>query len=232
MFAFHDTTEQSTSKLSYLSQCRNHSNLRSHFRYYGNVTAYCHATVVITLPWKCHSLLSRNSSYHVTMEIQHMSCCARRGNVCFYCCNNNCHITMETPQTHCYAAGNVTLLWKCCKVHRSCYHGKPNMSQYNESPCPDSRCISTNRKATCARDVTYFASFRLSISYFHLPPFYLLHSFHINPIRPYFFLSVIRFLYWSSILQRKQQKNKNNKKEEYEPRDVLFERFARGSLQF
>jgi hypothetical protein len=37
---------------------------------------------------------------------------------------------METPQTHCYAAGTVTLLWKCYKVHRSGYHGKPNMSQY------------------------------------------------------------------------------------------------------
>jgi hypothetical protein len=37
---------------------------------------------------------------------------------------------METPQTHCYAVGTVTLLWKCYKVHRSCYHGKPNMSQY------------------------------------------------------------------------------------------------------
>jgi hypothetical protein len=37
---------------------------------------------------------------------------------------------MEAPQTHCYAAGTVTLLWKCYKVHRSCYHGKPNMSQY------------------------------------------------------------------------------------------------------
>jgi hypothetical protein len=64
------------------------------------------------------------------METQHMNCCARRGNVCFYCCNNNCRITMETPQTHCYAAGTVTLLWKCYKVHRSCYHGKPNMPQY------------------------------------------------------------------------------------------------------
>jgi hypothetical protein len=37
---------------------------------------------------------------------------------------------MEKPQTHCYAAGTVTLQWKCYKVHRSCYHGKPNMSQY------------------------------------------------------------------------------------------------------
>jgi hypothetical protein len=37
---------------------------------------------------------------------------------------------METPQTHCYAAGTVTLLWQSYKVHRSCYHGKPDMSQY------------------------------------------------------------------------------------------------------
>jgi hypothetical protein len=38
--------------------------------------------------------------------------------------NSNCHVTMETPQ-------NVsTLLWKCHKVHRSCYQVKPNMSQY------------------------------------------------------------------------------------------------------
>jgi hypothetical protein len=48
----------------------------------------------------------------------------------FLLLQHNCHITMETPQTHCYAAGIVTLLWKCYKVHRSCYHGKPNMSQY------------------------------------------------------------------------------------------------------
>jgi hypothetical protein len=31
---------------------------------------------------------------------------------------------METPQTHCYAAGTVTLLWKCCNsllYNRHCY---------------------------------------------------------------------------------------------------------------
>jgi hypothetical protein len=32
--------------------------------------------------------------------------------------------------THCYATGTVTLQWKCNMVHRSCYQGKPNMSQY------------------------------------------------------------------------------------------------------
>jgi hypothetical protein len=45
-------------------------------------------------------------------------------------CNSNCHVTMEMPQTHCYATVTVTLLWKCHKMHRSCYQGKPNMSQY------------------------------------------------------------------------------------------------------
>jgi hypothetical protein len=37
---------------------------------------------------------------------------------------------MEMQQTHCYATGTVTLLWKCYRMHRSCYQGKPNMSQY------------------------------------------------------------------------------------------------------
>jgi hypothetical protein len=26
------------------------------FRYYGNVTTHCHATVAATLPWKCYKL--------------------------------------------------------------------------------------------------------------------------------------------------------------------------------
>jgi hypothetical protein len=37
---------------------------------------------------------------------------------------------MEMQQTHCYTTWTITLLWKCNMVHRSCYQGKPNMSQY------------------------------------------------------------------------------------------------------
>jgi hypothetical protein len=37
---------------------------------------------------------------------------------------------MEMQYTHCYTTGTVTSLWKCNMVHRSCYHGKRNMSQY------------------------------------------------------------------------------------------------------
>jgi hypothetical protein len=29
------------------------------------------------------------------------------------------------PQTHCYATGTVTLLWKFYRVHRSCHQGNP-----------------------------------------------------------------------------------------------------------
>jgi hypothetical protein len=98
-----------------------------------NIT-HCHTTGTVTLLWKRHQGLIYHNiyiAYDIRQNVlQHMNCCARRGNVCFYCCNNNCHITMETPQTHCYAAGTVTLLWQCYKVHRSCYQGKPNMSQY------------------------------------------------------------------------------------------------------
>jgi hypothetical protein len=36
--------------------------------------------------------------------------------------NSNCHVTMEMLQTHCYATGTVTLLWK--------RRQGPNMSQY------------------------------------------------------------------------------------------------------
>jgi hypothetical protein len=36
--------------------------------------------------------------------------------------NSNCHVTMEMLQTHCYATGTATLLWK--------RHQGPNMSQY------------------------------------------------------------------------------------------------------
>jgi hypothetical protein len=37
---------------------------------------------------------------------------------------------MEMQQTHYYTTGTATLPWKCTMVHRSCYQGKPNMSQY------------------------------------------------------------------------------------------------------
>jgi hypothetical protein len=36
--------------------------------------------------------------------------------------NSNCHVTMETPQTHCHSTATVTLLWK--------HYQAPNMSQY------------------------------------------------------------------------------------------------------
>jgi hypothetical protein len=41
------------------------------------------------------------------MEMQHMNCCARRGNVCFYCCNNNSHCHGNAPNSllcsrHCH----------------------------------------------------------------------------------------------------------------------------------
>jgi hypothetical protein len=32
--------------------------------------------------------------------------------------------------SHCYATVTAMLLWKCNMVHRSCYQGKPDMSQY------------------------------------------------------------------------------------------------------
>jgi hypothetical protein len=38
---------------------------------------------------------------------------------------------MEMQQTHYYTTGTATLPWKCNMVHRSCYQGKPNMSQYD-----------------------------------------------------------------------------------------------------
>jgi hypothetical protein len=40
---------------------------------------------------------------------------------------------MEMQQTHYYTTGTATLPWKCNMVHRSCYQGKPNMSQYSAS---------------------------------------------------------------------------------------------------
>jgi hypothetical protein len=58
---------------------------------------------------------------------------------------------METPQTHCYAAGTVTLLWKCNMVHRSCYQGKPDMSQY---------------RIQLREDLSYLNTIRLCISLF------------------------------------------------------------------
>jgi hypothetical protein len=42
----------------------------------------------------------------------------------------DCYVTMEMQRTYCYATGTITLQWKCNMVHRSCYQGKPNMSQY------------------------------------------------------------------------------------------------------
>jgi hypothetical protein len=41
---------------------------------------------------------------------------------------------MEMQQTHYYTTGTATLPWKCNMVHRSCYQGKPNMSQYEQGP--------------------------------------------------------------------------------------------------
>jgi hypothetical protein len=40
---------------------------------------------------------------------------------------------MEMQQTHYYTTGTATLPWKCNMVHRSCYQGKPNMSQYDDN---------------------------------------------------------------------------------------------------
>jgi hypothetical protein len=45
-------------------------------------------------------------------------------------CNSNHHVTIVMQQTHYYSTVTITLLWKCNMVHRSCYHGKRNMSQY------------------------------------------------------------------------------------------------------
>jgi hypothetical protein len=45
--------------------------------------------------------------------------------------NSSYHVTMEMHETHCYATVAITLPWKCNMVHRSCYQVKPNMSQYH-----------------------------------------------------------------------------------------------------
>jgi hypothetical protein len=37
---------------------------------------------------------------------------------------------MEMQYFHCYTTVTAMLLWKCNMVHRSCYQGKPDMSQY------------------------------------------------------------------------------------------------------
>jgi hypothetical protein len=42
---------------------------------------------------------------------------------------------MEMQQTHYYTTGTATLPGKCNMVHRSCYQGKPNMSQYIDDRC-------------------------------------------------------------------------------------------------
>jgi hypothetical protein len=44
--------------------------------------------------------------------------------------NSSYYVTMEMQQTHYYTTVTITLLWKRNMVHRSCYHGKRNMSQY------------------------------------------------------------------------------------------------------
>jgi hypothetical protein len=44
--------------------------------------------------------------------------------------NRHCYVTIEMQQTHYYTTGTAMLPWKCNMVHRSCYQGKPNMSQY------------------------------------------------------------------------------------------------------
>jgi hypothetical protein len=40
-------------------------------------------------------------------------------------CNRHCYVTMEMPQTHCYATATVALLWTCYRVHKSCHQGNP-----------------------------------------------------------------------------------------------------------
>jgi hypothetical protein len=49
-------------------------------------------------------------------------------------CNRHCcYVTMEMLQTHCYATGTITLLWKCYRVHRSCHQGNPTCNNMNYS---------------------------------------------------------------------------------------------------
>jgi hypothetical protein len=40
-------------------------------------------------------------------------------------CKSNCYVTMEMLQTHCYATGAATLLWKCNRAYRSRHQGNP-----------------------------------------------------------------------------------------------------------
>jgi hypothetical protein len=73
---------------------------------------HCHATVTVTLLWKCHKLIATQqqlSRYYgnATNSLPRYS---------------NCHVTMEMPQTHCHATATVALLWK--------RHQGRNMSQY------------------------------------------------------------------------------------------------------
>jgi hypothetical protein len=42
-----------------------------------------------------------------------------------FLCNRHCYVTIEMPETHCYATATVALLWKCYRVHRSCHQGNP-----------------------------------------------------------------------------------------------------------
>jgi hypothetical protein len=46
---------------------------------------HCYAAGTVTLLWKCHNSLSRNSSYHVTIAMQY--------NSLFH--NRNYYVTME-----------------------------------------------------------------------------------------------------------------------------------------
>jgi hypothetical protein len=83
------------------------------------IATYCYTTWTITSLWKCNI----THCYTVGTVSLLWKCCNS------LLCNRHCYVTMEMQQTH-YTTGTATLPWKCNMVHRSCYQGKPNMSQY------------------------------------------------------------------------------------------------------
>jgi hypothetical protein len=73
-----------------------------HCRIHSNVSIY-----IVVLLWKCHKL-----------AVMQQALLLYYGNATnSLLCNRHCYVTMEMLQTHCYATGTVTLLWKRLICH-------------------------------------------------------------------------------------------------------------------
>jgi hypothetical protein len=138
--SIHNSWLQFTTLLEFWHKCNFHRFSNTTANYTPEVTAGKYTSYLFAFQNTTNSLLLKLSF------IQHTAISIATSPftlLCYYgndtnslLYNSNCYVTMELPQTHCYATATVTLLWKRYRMHRPCYQGKPNMSHCPLLTCP------------------------------------------------------------------------------------------------